>query len=118
MCWCNVKTYKMKGMIILKFFKSKESQNDKSFEESIFSTTEKIELYSMVNDLSYIVKLLVKVSEQKIEPSSVQRIYNVLDKMRNWLKTQIKNKKECLDIMNMNEDELWEYCNDEFDLFL
>lgn len=96
----------MKGLIILKLFKKKTEDINKTEMSDI---SEKIKLYSIISDLTTIVGILVKASSSKIEPELLTRITSVMDKMKMMLSTEINNTKECTEITEIEEIQLLEY---------
>ena len=98
----------------MSFFKTKRSvdttlvtTSDDDIELS--ETIEKIQLYSVINDLLIIVNTLVKVAEPNIENSSLDKIHSTINTMNKWLKTHIYVAKDYRKILEMSEIELGEY---------
>lgn len=81
------------------------SDEDMELSEAI----EKIQLYSVINDLVTIVNTLVKVAEPNIENSSLDKIHSAIDTMNKWLKTHIDVAKEYRKILEMSEIDLTQY---------
>ena len=77
-----------------------------------FNMMEKVRLYEIIHDLVYIVRILMESSSAQIDTETLNKSRSIMTKMSKWLLTEINFGKECMELMNMDEDELMKFLGD------
>ena len=95
-------------------FTKKRTDRVERTDFEISDIMEKIQLYTIMVDMTSIMNMLLDKSHTDIDQDTLERAKHVLTIAKRWLSQQIEQNKDIQKILKMNENELCDYLDKLF----